>query len=84
VVIESLSAPPNSFSLEAVDWQTGTVLWRNQSAAERNGLVPEVQAQDEPNADAIALTTVPNPGAPIFPRTSRSCGSSGRGIPRSN
>jgi hypothetical protein len=63
VVIESLSAPPNSFSLEAVDWQTGTVLWRNQSAAERHGLVPEVQAQDEPNADAIALTTVPNPGA---------------------
>jgi len=63
VVIESLSTPPNSFSLEAVDWQTGTVLWRNQSAAERNGLVPEVQAQDEPNADAIALTTVPNPGA---------------------
>jgi len=63
VVIESLSAPPNSFSLEAVDWQTGTVLWRNQSAAERNGLVPEVQTQDEPNADAIALTTVPNPGA---------------------
>lgn len=63
VVIESLSTPPNSFSLEAVDWQTGTVLWRNQSAAERNGLVPEVQAQDKPNADAIALTTVPNPGA---------------------
>jgi outer membrane protein assembly factor BamB len=63
VVIESLSTPPNTFSLEAVDWQTGTVLWRNQSAAERNGLVPEVQAQDEPNADAIALTTVPNPGA---------------------
>jgi len=63
VVIESLSTPPNSFSLEAVDWRTGTVLWRNQSASERNGLVPEVQAQDEPNADAIALTTVPNPGA---------------------
>jgi hypothetical protein len=61
VVIEALSTPPNSFSLEAVDWQTGAVLWRNQSAAERNGLVPEVQAQDEPNADAIALTTVPNP-----------------------
>jgi outer membrane protein assembly factor BamB len=65
VVIESLSTPPNSFSLEAVDWQTGTVLWRNQSAAERNGLVPEVQAQDEPNTDAIALTTVPNPGADV-------------------
>ena len=63
VVIESLSTPPNSFSLEAVDWQTGAVLWRSQSAAERNGLVPEVQAQDEPNADAIALTTEPNPGA---------------------
>ncbi len=63
VVIEMLSTPPNSFSLEAIDWQTGAVLWRNQSAAERNGLVPEVQAQDEPNADAIALTTVPNPGA---------------------
>ena len=55
VVIESLSTPPNSFSLEAVDW--------HQSAAERNGLVPEIQAQDEPNADAIALITVPNPGA---------------------
>ncbi len=63
VVIESLSTPPNSFSLEAVDWQTGAVLWRNQSTTERNGLVPEVQAQDEPNADAIALTTVPNLGS---------------------
>jgi hypothetical protein len=61
VVIEVLSAPPNSFSLEAIDWQTGAVLWHNQSAAERHGLVPEVQTQDEPNADAIALTTVPNP-----------------------
>jgi hypothetical protein len=63
VVIESLFSPPNSFSLQAVDWQTGAVLWRNQSAAERNGFVPDVQTQDEPNADAIALTTVPNPGA---------------------
>jgi hypothetical protein len=63
VVIESLFTPPNAFSLEAVDWQTGTVLWRNQSAAERHGQVPEIQAQDEPNADGIALTTVPNPGA---------------------
>lgn len=63
VVIEMLSTPPNSFSLEAVDWQTGAVLWRNQSPAERNGFVPDVQTQDEPNADAIALTTVPNPGA---------------------
>jgi hypothetical protein len=62
VVIEMLSTPPNSSSLEAVDWQTGAVLWRYQSAADRNGFVPYVQAQDEPNADAIALTTVPTPG----------------------
>lgn len=60
VVIEELSTPPNSYSLEAVDWQTGAVLWRNQSAAERNGFVPNVQTQDEPNGDAIALTTLPN------------------------
>jgi hypothetical protein len=63
VVIVVLSTPPNSFSLEAIDWQTGAVLWRNQSAAERNGQVPEVQVQDEPHADAIAVTTVPNAGA---------------------
>jgi hypothetical protein len=62
-IIEILSSPPNSFSLEAVDWQTGAVLWRNQSAAEQAGLVPEVQVQDEPNGDAIALTTDPDPGA---------------------
>lgn len=63
VVIEMLSSPPNSFSLEAIDWQTGSVLWRNQSAAERSGFVPSVQTQDQPNGDAIALTTVPNPPA---------------------
>jgi hypothetical protein len=63
VVVELLSSPPNSFALEAVDWQTGAVLWRNQSAAERDGFVANVETQDEPNADAIALTTVPNPGA---------------------
>ncbi len=62
-IIQVLSSPPNSFSLEAVDWQTGGVLWRTQSAAEQAGLVPEVQVQDEPNGDAIALTTDPNPGA---------------------
>jgi len=57
VVIEAILSPPNTYYAEAVDWQTGAVLWRGQPATGDPGAVPTVTAQDQPNGDAIAFTT---------------------------
>ncbi|MGA9112539.1 MAG: hypothetical protein WB802_01905 [Candidatus Dormiibacterota bacterium] len=57
VVIEAILSPPDTYYAEAVDWQTGAVLWRGQPATGDPAVVPTVTAQDQPNGDAIAFTT---------------------------
>jgi hypothetical protein len=50
VVIERILSPSNSYSLEAIDWQTGAVLWSGPPPpATLPGLVPTVNTQDQPN-----------------------------------
>ena len=57
MVIEAILSPPDTYYAEAVDWQTGAVLWRGQPATGDPAVVPTVTAQDQPNGDAIAFTT---------------------------
>ena len=64
VVIARILSPSNGYSLEAIDWQTGAVIWSGPPPPSTlPGLVPTVNTEDQPNGDAIALTTVPEPGA---------------------